>query len=91
MDKLFERNATGCNLPSNSWDNTAPTAKLLASVSIIKGLSLSGFFKIGEEVNKCFNLSKASCWSLPQINLTFFLVSLWIGFVILTKSLMKRQ
>jgi len=59
--KLYERNTAICNLPSNSWDSTVPTAKLLASVSTIKGLSLSEFLKIGAEVNKCFNLSKASC------------------------------
>jgi len=35
--------------------------KVLASISTIKSLLLSGFLKIEAEVNRCFNLSKASC------------------------------
>ena len=48
--------AVGAVLSQEFEGKLHPVAKLLASVSTIKGLSLSGFLKIGAEVNKCFNV-----------------------------------
>ena len=91
MVRLVEIKAIGCNWPSNSWESIITTAKLEASISAMKGLLLSGFFKIGAEVKSSFNLSKDFCFSEPQRNGTFLLVSLCKGRAILIKSLIKIQ
>jgi len=64
-------------------DKTAPVTKLLASVDNLKGSLSFGILRTGAVVKAFFSTSKAFCYSIPQVQVLFFLVKLESGFYIL--------
>ena len=91
-EKVFEMKAHRCRSPlASSWDKTAPDAYFDASLSIWKGLVLSGIISTGSSV-KCFFSSSNASWHIwVHSNFTFFFRRSLSGFAISEKCLINRR
>ncbi len=90
-DRDLERKVTGCHFSSSAdtWDRTAPVAKLELSASMQKDLVKSGEMRTGAAVTLCFNLLKADRSAPSQCHRVSFRVKSKSGWACSKKFLIN--